>query len=131
MKLLVATHITQGDDVGDYCWTVDGELVTPIGEVCANHKCGCARGFPGLASSRATTTAMVVDLPHIGEDELRGALIDSLVRGRWVDPFSAHRLERLLEDHMKAICATATAYPIGTIVCRDGDYVFAREALAA
>ena len=40
MKVLVATHITQGDGKGDYCWAVDGELVTPLGLVCSNSKCG-------------------------------------------------------------------------------------------
>jgi hypothetical protein len=62
MLVLVATRETQGNDDGDYCWTVEGELVTPVTfECCVPESCGCGRGFPGLVSATATTTAMVVD----------------------------------------------------------------------
>jgi hypothetical protein len=66
MKLLVATARTQGGRDNDYNWCIEVELVR-IGEVCAWDRadpdggCGCGRGFGGLNSHRATTTAMVVD----------------------------------------------------------------------
>lgn len=156
MKLLVATHITQGNGLGDYCWAVDGELVTPLGLVCSNSQCGCERGFPGLASSSATTTAMVVDLAHIGRAELETAVHDSLLRGGWLtggvgsgdldDIFDDDELDELdeLDDddgdltdeefiaaHVDAIIKAAGSFPIGSILCRSRDTVFARQSLAA
>jgi len=131
MKVLVATHITQGDGSGDYCWTVDGELVSPLGVVCSNTACGCVRGFSGLASSRATTTAMVVDLAHINEPELERAVTDSLERGGWLAGMTPLDRQAMIEDTVGAIMEVANGYGIGTIVCRDGDLVYARESLAA
>jgi|SRR6476661_1935988 len=63
MKLLVATARTQGARINDYNWCIEGELVR-IGEVCARDRaepdggCGCGRGFGGLNSHRATTSAL-------------------------------------------------------------------------
>ena len=175
MKVLVATHITQGNETGDYCWAVDGELVTPIGLVCNNRSCGCERGFPGLGSSHATTTALVVDLAHIGRVELATAVHDSLQRGGWLtegledlpqphfgldyadldddgidddnldddnldeDDLDSGDLdndddftdEQFIAAHVEAIIHAASSHPVGTIVGRDHDTVFAREALAA
>ncbi|MCU1394478.1 MAG: hypothetical protein JWM34_2906 [Ilumatobacteraceae bacterium] len=131
MKVLVATHITQGEDADDYCWTVDGELVSPIGLVCNNVNCGCSRGFPGLGSSRATTTALVVDLPHIGWRELTDAVNDSLHRGGWLDHAPIRSQITMIESQVDAIIEVAQAYPVGTVVCRDGDEIYARESLAA
>ena len=60
MLVLIATNELQGTAPDDYAWTVEGELVTPVATECASaDRCGCARGFPGLESARATTTAMV------------------------------------------------------------------------
>ena len=63
MRVLVATSEGQGTQPGDYCWTVEGEIVLtgPLLECADPHRCGCGRGFPGLGSARATTTATVVD----------------------------------------------------------------------
>ena len=52
MKVLVATKESQGELPGDYSWTVEGELVTAVVCECSSpKKCGCGRGFPGLASA--------------------------------------------------------------------------------
>jgi hypothetical protein len=131
MKVLVATHITQGDDSGDYCWTVDGELVTPLGLVCSNEACGCDRGFSGLASCCATTTAMVVELAHIKESDLERAVTDSLERSGWLEGATPVKRRGMIEDTVGAIMDVANGYGVGTIVCRDGDLVYARESLAA
>ena len=65
MLVLVATNETQGQSSDDYSYTVAGELVTAVVTECESKDCGCGRGFPGLASAFATTTAQVVDLPHL------------------------------------------------------------------
>jgi hypothetical protein len=66
MKLLTATHETQGEREGDFCFAIEGELVM-LGDACATDRndaggCGCERAFSGLRSRRATTTALVRDL---------------------------------------------------------------------
>lgn len=64
MRVLTATTRLQGSRPGDFCWTVDGELVY-LGLVCQRDEddpdggCGCGRSFSGLNSHRATTTALV------------------------------------------------------------------------
>ncbi len=72
MRVLVATSKLQGAASGDDSWTVDGEpvLAEPILECCRPQSCGCGRGFPGLASARATTTAMVVVRPELDRDQV-------------------------------------------------------------
>lgn len=85
MKVLVATSEGQGGADGDYCWTLEGELVYVQAFVCSNPECGCDRGFAGLASSRSTTTAKIVDRPDITFDRYLQALADSLARDGWID----------------------------------------------
>jgi hypothetical protein len=76
MKVLVATRATQGTRGNDYHWAIEGELVR-VGEVCRKDRndpdggCGCGRGFAGLNSHRATTTARVAEVP-----------LDHALRGR-------------------------------------------------
>ena len=86
MLVLIATNDLQGTVDSDYAWTVEGELVTPVATECASgERCGCNRGFPGLASGFATTTAMVVNRPGVTEADLRDAVYDWLDRGGWID----------------------------------------------
>ena len=72
MLVLIATNELQGTSPDDYSFTVEGELVTPLAAECASgEQCGCDRGFPGLASGFATTTAMVAERPGVTKDDLR------------------------------------------------------------
>ena len=74
VKALVATSATQGFRDNDYHWCIEGELVW-IAPTCAKDRddpdggCGCGRGFAGLSSHRATTTAMVRTLHGISRDD--------------------------------------------------------------
>ncbi len=121
MKVLVATHQTQGTVSGDYCYTVDGELVTPLVVECAEpDECGCGRGFPGLASGRATTTAVVADLAHLDRAGLSVALRDSLERGGWLAGLTAAEIDDEVRDHVETIEWTCMGRPVGTIVRRNG-----------
>lgn len=69
MKVLTATHATQGQRTNDFDWCVDGELVMQPPFVCGTDLdnpdggCGCGRSWAGLNSERATTTAIVADVP--------------------------------------------------------------------
>jgi hypothetical protein len=97
MKVLVATARTQGARDNDYNWCIEGELVR-IGEVCALNRaepdggCGCGRGFGGLNSQRATTTAMVADTP-LGRAEYVEAVRSSLQQQGW-DPCACRSVTR-------------------------------------
>jgi len=147
MLVLIATNELQGTVDGDYAWTVEGELVTPVVVECrSGDRCGCRRGFPGLASERATTTAMVVDRPELTQEDLRGAVRDWLDRGGWVDLLTDGVGERLgldpdhievssevdeivedmVDEHVDNIGLVCRSFPVGTVIARDGDLVLER-----
>jgi hypothetical protein len=132
VKVLVATNQTQGYWKGDYHWALDGELVTPLVVECCNpDQCGCARGFPGLASSKPTTTAMVADLPHVGVAELERALRDALTRDGWLSGLKPAKADDVVHVHLSAILEICAEHRPGTIVRRQGDLVFAPGPRAA
>lgn len=125
MKVLVATAQTQGIRLGDYHWCVEGELVR-IGEVCRRDRadpdggCGCGRGFGGLNSHRATTTARVADVP-LTLGEYAEAIRSSLEQQGWGDcPDCAEREAVDLVD-------LASGWPVDTVVERRLDELTARS----
>ena len=129
MLVLVATKDTQGESEGDFCHAVEGELVTPITvECCLPDRCGCGRGFPGLVSARATTTAIVVERPGITPALLRAAVVDSLERGGrpaisgpdLLDGMLDGMLDEVVDEHVTAISRIAHAFGELAVVRRDG-----------
>lgn len=84
MHVLVATAETQGDRPDDYSYTVEGELIRFAHDVCDCPDCGCDRGVAGLSSSRATTTFMVKEAPHLTLDDYAQAIRDALLREGWL-----------------------------------------------
>ncbi len=132
MLVLVATKETQGHAPDDYSYTVAGELVTAVVAQCSNKDCGCERGFPGLASAFATTTAQIVDLPHLTDADLRGALLDYFDRGGWREllrdePDVEMIIDDMVDEHVDAIAAVCARLPVGTIIERSGALVFGRS----
>ncbi len=143
MKVLIATSEQQGVAPGDYSHTLEGELVTPVASECDNgEQCGCNRGFPGLVSARATTTAIVVERPGLTIDDLRDAVAGYLERGGWVellwsgaeysdvlDPAQEVELglAELVHEHVEMILEIGARVPEGTVVERAGTMVFVRE----
>lgn len=147
MLVLVATNDLQGTDPGDYHFTVEGELVTPLAAECASgERCGCNRGFPGLASGFATTTAMVVERPGVTEEDLRDAVFDWLDRGGWIELFEQTAIDRcpvndhgfdpdddvddlidsIIDEHVDGVHQVCASYPVGTVVARRGTLVTTR-----
>jgi hypothetical protein len=125
MRVLVATNTTQGEHTGDYCWTVEGELVTPVVMPCSSPtQCGCGRGFPGLASSRATTTALVADRPDLEREEVALAFRESLARGGWLYGLTHDEVDEVVDDHLHDVTLICEAFPVGSVVRRDGDRVY-------
>lgn len=148
MRVLVATTELQGTHPSDYAWTVEGELVTPEVEQCASpDRCGCGRGFPGLASSRATSTALVVDHPHISVGDLHDAVLNWLDRSGWRDIFEQAAevddgfadehgdidtlLAEIADEHVETITMICDNFPVGTVLERDGSVLRARRWSAA
>jgi len=148
MLVLIATNELQGSAPGDYSFTVEGELVTPLATECASgERCGCNRGFPGLASGFATTTAMIVDRPGVTDDDLRDAVFDWMDRGGWIDLFEVSAGERadandgvidpnddvddliesVIDEHVDCIHEICRTYPEGTVVVRRGALVATRS----
>jgi hypothetical protein len=133
MKVLVATAEGQGTREGDYCWALEGELVLagPLLECCEPATCGCGRGFPGLASARATTTAMVGDRPELGPGDLRRAIRDSLDRQGWLGNLQPGEDEALVEAEAELVQRAAAAFPAGAVLSRAGDRIWQRLDVAA
>ena len=149
MRVLIATNELQGHTPGDYSWTVEGELVSGVATECDDgHQCGCNRGFVGLASSRATTTAMIVERPGIEPDDLRDAVYESLRRGGWVklieDAYEAEceccdddeilrldppgeTIEEIIDEHVDTIEDVCEAFALHTVISRQGSLVFPRS----
>ena len=132
MKVLVATRETQGAEGGDFSFTVDGELVTAAGLECSNPGCGCDRGFGGLASHRATTTAEVVEL-DIDPDEYWDAVHDSLADQGWIallEDADEDALE-LVDAHVESVAVICRSFPVGAIVRRRRSTVWWSSSAAA
>ena len=126
MKVLVATSQTQGERADDYHWCVDGELVW-IQEPCqrdrtrAVNSCGCGRGYAGLASHRATTTAKVQDLVNLTMEEYILAMRSSFDHSGWpVD------LAEVVAREQAGFCES---WPNGTVLERDLDDFAPRRIL--
>lgn len=145
MRVLTATNELQGTAPGDYCFTVEGELVIADVVECAHpDRCGCGRGFPGVSSHRATTTAQVVDLPHIGLVELRGAVRDHVESG-WSDLVRNgvspddpdpdrtvdEHIEAITDEYVESIVVICSHFPAGTTIERNGTIIQARSTPAA
>lgn len=125
MKVLVATGRTQGNRASDYNWCIEGELVR-IGEVCPRDRadpdgaCGCGRGFGGLNSHRATTTAIVADVP-LAREEYVEAIRSSLQQQGW-DPCACCSV-----DEADDLAALVADWPVGAVVERRLDELVVRE----
>jgi hypothetical protein len=126
LKLLTATNATQGYRETDFDWCVEGELVH-IGIVCARDQenpdggCGCGRAFAGLNSHRATTTAMVREIPGFTGDDYVLAIRSSLEQQGYDGSFADHEaaeLRCLVRD-----------WPPGTILERRLDEIVVREVV--
>lgn len=124
MQVLVATHRTNGVEPGDYGFCVEGELVY-IQDPCdgdlrdPDGPCGCGRGFSGMNSHRATSTALVAETP-VPLEEVREALKSSLEAGGWLDPArcTPDEAEALVEAALQDMLRVAKQFPVGRVVRR-------------
>ena len=148
MRVLVATNQLQEVNRGDYAHTVEGELVlVEVAECDRPDQCGCGRGWPGMASLKATTTAMIVDHEHLSVDDMRQAITDWLDASGWTDLFRNasevdegftdefqdvdEMLGAMVDEHLELIAEVCESFPIGTVLERRGTIVQARAWPAA
>jgi hypothetical protein len=130
MKLLTATRERQGERTGDFCHAIEGELVL-LGFVCADDErnpdggCGCGRGFSGMSSMRATTTALVGDL-DLTYDDLRIAVEAYYVTAGYAAHLEPMELSDLVEETVDDCVHFAHVWPVGTVVGRRLDHVHRR-----
>ncbi|MDH4119433.1 MAG: hypothetical protein OEX04_18310 [Acidimicrobiia bacterium] len=80
MKLFVATD--NGQDDGDFSFTVPGELVHLPLVVCDCPDCGCERAMSGLASHKGTTSFTVREI-DLDRDRFAELLRESLNSAGW------------------------------------------------
>ena len=127
MKVLVATKLTQGHSDDDSCRTVEGELVLSSDLLeCDCDRCGCNRGFPGLASGCSTTTAAVLEWPTMTRAKLASAIRDSLERQGVLLLLSEDEIDVGLNDEIELLDRITSAFPVGAIVQRHGTQVMQR-----
>jgi len=120
VNVLVATKERQGDRHDDYSWAIEGELVYVPADACDCPGCGCRRGFAGMASSRATTTALVVERHDLALPDLSNALSDCLERQGWLSGEWTTDDEELFRLLFQRLLVSASHFPIGSIIERDG-----------
>lgn len=122
MYVLTATSTTQGLVDDDYGWTVDGELVVLPFLDCSDPECGCSRGWAGLTSRRATTTAEVCERSDLDWDEYRALIVD-----HWdeqLDGVSLAADEEYVEEvdgFIACVQALGTNFGPGAVVRRRAD----------
>ena len=125
MQVLTATDRTQGDDPDDFQHAVPGDLVRFPLAVCDDEGCGCARGFPGMASARATTTAEVVDRPDLTPWDYWVLLADDLVDQIGPDVVEVADVVGLAAE-LVHLAQVAASLPAGTVIGHHGGVVAIR-----
>jgi hypothetical protein len=132
MKLLTATRERQGDQDGDFCHAIEGELVL-LGFVCATDEadpdggCGCGRAFSGMSSMRATTTALVRDL-DVSLDDVKLAVEGYFVSaGMGPDVISGEEFTGMVAETLIEMTEIADAVPVGAVLGRRLDDLVVRS----
>lgn len=128
MKVLIATHQSQGTRQSDFSWTTDGELVGfPMLECygeSVDGGCGCKRSLCGFQSSKATTTATIEDRPDLDEIALRIIIGAKMEREGWtkICKTEDEKQGAIAEATRKTIRLynTVALWPVGTIIERRG-----------
>lgn len=132
MKLLTATAATQGHRANDFHWCTEGELVWVQEEEsdCDRYEdTGTSRAWVGMSSHRATSTAVVADLPLTGAD-LREALRGYLESAGFAAYIAPDELAKILNEEVELLSRIGGRYPVGMVVERQGPLMRARGRAA-
>ncbi len=132
MKVLTATHETQGRRDNDFCSAVEGEMVLfpPIecGHGSIDDHCGCHRSMAGVASHRATTTIKVADR-ELDPDTYSTMILEGLRdQGYVTDELMADpKVSEWLRDLAEELMHLADAFPVASVIERRGEVVSVRR----
>ena len=130
MKLLVSTKETQGQRKNDYSWTEDGELLfMGMGLECdgesVDGRCGCKRGFSGLTTHKATTTAKVVEIDFTKEEILNR--LEAHFRDDW--QMKPDECVQFAKDCLEDALHVTSIFKVGAVVERRGERIQTRKVL--
>lgn len=124
MQVLMATSQTQQQRPGDFMFAEEGEIVAlpkQCGRGDLDDSCGCERSFFGAVSHKATTTAMVVAIDDLDEDDYAGLLVKAYrASGRSLAEIGEYQL-------VEEMIGIAAAHPVGTILEKRGDRIQPRQ----
>jgi hypothetical protein len=123
MKVFTA-RATEPPGPDDFCFALDGELVTMPMRVCSNPDCGCAWSMAGLVSALATTGFTVTDL-EMSFTEYVAALRDGLTRQGW---WSSEADDDWLIAEAVRLARAAQLLPTGTQLGIDDGLIYVRVA---
>ncbi len=123
MKVFTA-HAADPPDPDDFCFALEGELVTTPMRVCANPDCGCAWSMAGLVSARATTGFTVTEL-EMSLTEYVAALRDGLTRQGW---WSGEKDDEWLLPEAVRLARAAELLPVGALLGIDDGMIYLRVA---
>ena len=132
MKLLTATRERQGEQDGDFCHPIEGELVqlgfiSAADEAVPDGGCGCGRAFSGMSSMRATTTALVRDL-DVSIDDVGLAVEGYYVSaGMRPDTIGGAEFADLVAETVVEMAEIAEAVPVGAVLGRRLDHLVVRS----
>jgi hypothetical protein len=130
MLVLEATDRTQGHRLTDYHSCRNGELVYLVWQESSNPSCGCTRGFVGLASRKATTTACLSERPDLTVERLAEHTARSLFAGGWlteIDP--SDELVGCVVTEIIEMANNYARFGVGTVIEREGDFLQIRPEL--
>lgn len=117
MKWIVApTEAQKGTGGLDFSWTNPGEILTVGGFKCSRgypeDGCGCCRAFSGLKSRKATTVAVIAEIPISIEKVARQDVMRF-----WCDTVEAKELAEYIGkkiDDYRSIIEEIDKFEVGT-----------------
>lgn len=120
MKVFTARH-PEPPGPDDFCFALEGELVTMPLEVCDDPECGCAWSMAGLVSAKATTGFVVTELDMSFTDYV-SALRDGYARQGW---WTEEADDDWLITEAVALARAAEQLPVGVpLGIDDGEIYF-------
>ena len=134
MLILVATSETQGQRKSDFNHCLNGEPVQ-LGFECDSDKdkidggCGCRRSFTGLHTSKATTTAKVIEVRDWDIDLYRREFLKTFYDEGWGRIWRKDPTPYVHERARKTLELAAHFYKalgVGAIIEKRGDTVQVR-----
>jgi len=132
MQVLVATKATQGAMAHDQMTGVAGELVWLL-EPCRacwcypDGRCTCGRMFSGLTSFRASSTAVVSEVPGLRRLDLAQAMRRFVRARRELFCGGEHSFTAAIDG----LIAQAALWPVGTVLGRRGHVLLPRGIVPA